>query len=184
VSARPVVGVVMGSDSDWPVMQAAVEVLDEFGVPAEADVVSAHRMPADMISYGQAAAGRGLKVIIAGAGGAAHLPGMLASVTTLPVIGVPVPLKYLDGLDSLLSIVQMPAGIPVATVAVGGARNAGLLAVRILATADPELSERMADFQRDLRAAAQAKGESLRAKVRVLRAGHELTPPPAPGHVL
>jgi 5-(carboxyamino)imidazole ribonucleotide mutase len=174
----------MGSDSDWPVMQAAVEVLEEFGVPAEADVVSAHRMPADMISYGQAAAGRGLKVIIAGAGGAAHLPGMLASVTTLPVIGVPVPLKHLDGLDSLLSMVQMPAGIPVATVAVGGARNAGLLALRILATADPQLSERMAEFQRDLRSAAQAKGESLRAKVRVMRAGHELTPPAAPGHEL
>ena len=184
MSARPVVGVVMGSDSDWPVMQAAVEVLEEFGVPAEADVVSAHRMPADMISYGQAAAGRGLKVIIAGAGGAAHLPGMLASVTTLPVIGVPVPLKHLDGLDSLLSMVQMPAGIPVATVAIGGARNAGLLALRILATADPQLSERMAEFQRDLRSAAQAKGESLRAKVRVLRAGHELTPPAAPGHEL
>ncbi|HEY2312216.1 MAG TPA: 5-(carboxyamino)imidazole ribonucleotide mutase, partial [Streptosporangiaceae bacterium] len=169
VSARPVVGVVMGSDSDWPVMQAAVEVLDEFGVVAEADVVSAHRMPTDMISYGQAAAGRGLKVIIAGAGGAAHLPGMLASVTTLPVIGVPVPLKHLDGLDSLLSIVQMPAGIPVATVAVGGARNAGLLAVRILAAADPELSERMAEFQHGLRSTAQARGEALRAKVRVLR---------------
>jgi 5-(carboxyamino)imidazole ribonucleotide mutase len=184
VSGRPVVAVVMGSDSDWPVMQAAVEVLDEFGVPAEADVVSAHRMPADMISYGQAAAGRGLKVIIAGAGGAAHLPGMLASVTTLPVIGVPVPLRHLDGLDSLLSMVQMPAGIPVATVAVGGARNAGLLALRILAASDPQLSERMAEFQRDLRSAAQAKGESLRAKVRVLRAGHELAPPPAPGHEL
>jgi 5-(carboxyamino)imidazole ribonucleotide mutase len=184
MSARPVVGVVMGSDSDWPVMQAAIEVLDEFGVPAEADVVSAHRMPADMISYGQAAAGRGLKVIIAGAGGAAHLPGMLASVTTLPVIGVPVPLRHLDGLDSLLSIAQMPAGIPVATMAVGGARNAGLLAVRILAASDPELSERMAQFQRDLRSAAQAKGEALRAKVRVLRAGHELGPPPAPGHEL
>jgi 5-(carboxyamino)imidazole ribonucleotide mutase len=183
-SAQPVVGVVMGSDSDWPVMQAAVEVLDEFGVPAEADVISAHRMPADMIAYGQAAAGRGLRVIIAGAGGAAHLPGMLASVTTLPVIGVPVPLKHLDGLDSLLSIVQMPAGIPVATVAVGGARNAGLLAIRILAVADPELSGRMAEFQADLRSAAQAKGESLRAKVRVLRAGHELTPPPAAGPVL
>ena len=184
MNGPPVVGVVMGSDSDWPVMQAAVEVLDEFGVPAEADVVSAHRMPTDMISYGQAAAGRGLKVIIAGAGGAAHLPGMLASVTTLPVIGVPVPLKHLDGLDSLLSIVQMPAGIPVATVAVGGARNAGLLAVRILAATDPELSERMAEFQRGLRSAAQAKGEALRAKVRVLRAGHDLAPPPAPGHEL
>jgi 5-(carboxyamino)imidazole ribonucleotide mutase len=184
VSAMPVVGVVMGSDSDWPVMQAAVDVLDEFGVPAEADVVSAHRMPADMISYGQAAAGRGLKVIIAGAGGAAHLPGMLASVTTLPVIGVPVPLRHLDGLDSLLSIVQMPAGIPVATVAVGGARNAGLLAVRILAVSDSRLSERMAEFQEGLRSTAQAKGEALRARVRVLDAGHELKPPPAPGHEL
>jgi 5-(carboxyamino)imidazole ribonucleotide mutase len=174
---RPVVGVVMGSDSDWPVMQAAVEVLDEFGVPAAADVVSAHRMPADMISYGQAAAGRGLRVIIAGAGGAAHLPGMLAAVTTLPVIGVPVPLKHLDGLDSLLSIVQMPAGIPVATVAVGGARNAGLLAVRILAVADPVLAERMAEFQTGLRSTAQAKGEALRAKLKAQRAGTDLAPP-------
>jgi len=171
----------MGSDSDWPVMGAAVEVLDEFGVAAEVDVVSAHRMPVDMIRYGQLAAGRGLKVIIAGAGGAAHLPGMLASVSTLPVIGVPVPLKHLDGLDSLLSIVQMPAGIPVATVAVGGARNAGLLAVRILAVTDPQLSARMAEFQGDLRSTAQAKGEALRAKVRVLRTGHELEPPSAPG---
>jgi 5-(carboxyamino)imidazole ribonucleotide mutase len=160
------VGVVMGSDSDWPVMAAAVEVLSEFGVPSEADVVSAHRMPADMISYGRTAAGRGLKVIIAGAGGAAHLPGMLASVTTLPVIGVPVALRHLDGLDSLLSIVQMPSGIPVATVAVGGARNAGLLAVRILALTDPDLSNRMVQFQEDLRSAAQAKGEALRQKVR------------------
>ena len=184
MNARPVVGVVMGSDSDWPVMQAAVEVLDEFGVPSEADVVSAHRMPTDMISYGQAAASRGVKVIIAGAGGAAHLPGMLASVTTLPVIGVPVPLKYLDGLDSLLSIVQMPAGIPVAAVAVGGARNAGLLAVRILAVGNAELSARMTEFQAGLRSTAQAKGQALRAKVRILRAAHELTPPPAPGHDL
>ena len=128
----------MGSDSDWPVMRAAAEALDEFGVRYEADVVSAHRMPHDMIGYGGAAAARGLKVIIAGAGGAAHLPGMLASVTPLPVIGVPVPLAHLDGLDSLLSIVQMPAGIPVATVAVGGARNAGLLAVRILAAVGPD----------------------------------------------
>ncbi len=181
MSAGPVVGVVMGSDSDWPVMQAAADVLDEFGVPSEADVVSAHRMPADMISYGQAAAGRGLRVIIAGAGGAAHLPGMLASVTTLPVIGVPVPLKYLDGLDSLLSIVQMPAGIPVATVAVGGARNAGLLAIRILAVSDPALAARMSDFQAGLRATAQAKGEALRAKVRVQRAGHQPHPPAGPG---
>src|SRR5215472_6660603 len=147
MTSQPVVSVVMGSDSDWPVMQAAVQALDEFGVPWEADVVSAHRMPADMISFGKSAAGRGIRVIIAGAGGAAHLPGMLASVTTLPVIGVPVPLAHLDGLDSLLSIVQMPAGIPVATVAVGGARNAGLLAVRILAASDPQLSNQMAEFQ-------------------------------------
>ncbi len=160
-----VVGVVMGSDSDWPVMQAAADVLAEFGVPFEADVMSAHRMPVDMISYGQSAAGRGLRVIIAGAGGAAHLPGMLASVTTLPVIGVPVPLKHLDGLDSLLSIVQMPAGIPVATVAVGGARNAGLLAVRILAVSDAGLALRMGEFQAGLRSAAQAKGEALRGKL-------------------
>ncbi|MGH3303518.1 MAG: 5-(carboxyamino)imidazole ribonucleotide mutase [Streptosporangiaceae bacterium] len=166
----------MGSDSDWPVMQAAVEVLDEFGVPSAADVVSAHRMPVDMIGYGQAAAGRGLRVIIAGAGGAAHLPGMLAAVTTLPVIGVPVPLQHLGGLDSLLSIVQMPAGIPVATVAVGGARNAGLLAVRILAVTDPVLSERMAEFQAGLRLTAQAKGEALRARLRVQRAGADLAP--------
>jgi 5-(carboxyamino)imidazole ribonucleotide mutase len=162
----PVVSVVMGSDSDWPVMQAAVEALDEFGVPSEADVVSAHRMPADMIAFGQAAAGRGIKVIIAGAGGAAHLPGMLASVTTLPVIGVPVPLAHLDGLDSLLSIVQMPAGIPVATVSVGGARNAGLLAVRILATGDPVLAEKVARFQSQLRDTALAKGERLRSSAR------------------
>jgi 5-(carboxyamino)imidazole ribonucleotide mutase len=180
-SGQPLVAVVMGSDSDWPVMQAAVEALEEFGVPSEADVVSAHRMPADMLSYGQTAAARGLKVIIAGAGGAAHLPGMLASVTTLPVIGVPVPLKHLDGLDSLLSIVQMPAGIPVATVAVGGARNAGLLAVRILAVSDPALAERMASFQADLRSTAQAKGESLRAKVRVLRSGQQPHPPTGSG---
>ncbi|MFI0417941.1 5-(carboxyamino)imidazole ribonucleotide mutase [Spongiactinospora sp. 9N601] len=152
----------MGSDSDWPVMQAAGEALAEFGVPYEADVVSAHRMPHEMIAYGERAAGRGLSVIIAGAGGAAHLPGMLASVTPLPVIGVPVPLKYLDGMDSLLSIVQMPAGVPVATVAVGGARNAGLLAVRILAAGDHALRERMVAFQDDLRAQAHAKGERLR----------------------
>ena len=175
----PVVGVVMGSDSDWPVMQAAVEVLAEFGVLAAADVVSAHRMPAEMISYGQSAASRGLRVIIAGAGGAAHLPGMLASVTTLPVIGVPVPLKHLDGLDSLLSIVQMPAGIPVATVAVGGARNAGLLAVRILAVGDPALSAKMAEFQAGLRATAQAKGEALRARMHARGTGEELAAPPS-----
>jgi len=155
----------MGSDSDWPVMVAAAEALDEFGVSYEADVVSAHRMPREMIAYGEQAAERGLRVIIAGAGGAAHLPGMLASVTPLPVIGVPVPLKYLDGLDSLLSIVQMPAGIPVATVAVGGARNAGLLAVRILAAADGALRERMAEFQTRLTAQAHAKGAALRDQI-------------------
>jgi 5-(carboxyamino)imidazole ribonucleotide mutase len=156
------VGVVMGSDSDWPVMKAAAEALDEFDVPYEADVVSAHRMPHEMITYGTGAASRGLQVIIAGAGGAAHLPGMLASVSPLPVIGVPVPLKYLDGMDSLLSIVQMPAGVPVAAVAVGNARNAGLLAVRILAASDPDLRERMEEFQRDLHDQAKAKGDRLR----------------------
>jgi 5-(carboxyamino)imidazole ribonucleotide mutase len=165
MDGRPVVGVVMGSDSDWPVMEAAVTALTEFGVPWEADVVSAHRMPREMISYGAGAAGRGLRVIIAGAGGAAHLPGMLAAVTPLPVIGVPVPLAHLDGMDSLLSVVQMPAGVPVATVAVGGARNAGLLAVRILAAADDDLRHRMSEFQDELRAAAQAKGAALRARL-------------------
>ena len=168
MSESPLVGVVMGSDSDWPVMEAASLALDEFDVPHEVDVVSAHRMPAQMLDYGRTAAERGLRVIVAGAGGAAHLPGMLASVTTLPVIGVPVPLAQLDGLDSLLSIVQMPAGVPVATVAVGNARNAGLLAVRILAAGEGELAqswrERMADFQDDLRETAAAKGEALRRK--------------------
>src|SRR4029450_7585848 len=137
---RPRVGIVMGSDSDWPVMGAAGQALREFGVSFEADVVSAHRMPDAMITYGRAAHTRGLEVIIAGAGGAAHLPGMLASVSPLPVIGVPVPLKYLDGMDSLLSIVQMPGGIPVATVAIGNAKNAGILAARILGTSDPDMS--------------------------------------------
>jgi len=165
MSEQALVGVVMGSDSDWPVMSAAAAVLGEFGVPYEADVVSAHRMPQDMIAYGEAAAGRGLKVIIAGAGGAAHLPGMLASVTPLPVIGVPVPLAHLDGLDSLLSIVQMPAGIPVAAVAVGGARNAGLLAVRILASSDEALRRRLVEFAGELRKAAQDKGAALRARL-------------------
>jgi 5-(carboxyamino)imidazole ribonucleotide mutase len=167
-SAGPVVGVVMGSDSDWPVMQAAAEALDEFGVPYEADVVSAHRMPRDMIEYGASAQERGLRVIIAGAGGAAHLPGMLASVTPLPVIGVPVPLANLSGLDSLLSIVQMPAGIPVATVAVGGARNAGLLAVRILASADTPagagLRAALSEYAVSLADQARAKGAALRAR--------------------
>jgi 5-(carboxyamino)imidazole ribonucleotide mutase len=162
--SRPLVGLVMGSDSDWPVMRAAAIALTEFGVPHEADVVSAHRMPREMIEYGSTAAERGLRVIIAGAGGAAHLPGMLASVTPLPVIGVPVPLKHLDGMDSLLSIVQMPAGVPVATVSIGGARNAGLLAVRILAAADPDLQRRMRQFQDELAATARAKGEALRAQ--------------------
>jgi len=143
----PLVGVVMGSDSDWPVMEAAATVLDDFDVPFEVDVVSAHRMPRAMLAYGEQAAGRGLKVIVAGAGGAAHLPGMLASVTPLPVIGVPVPLEHLDGMDSLLSIVQMPGGVPVATVSVAGARNAGLLAVGILATTRPDLRERLRTFR-------------------------------------
>jgi len=158
------VGIVMGSDSDWPVMKLAAEALEEFGIAYEADVVSAHRMPAEMLAYGQEAAGRGLSVIIAGAGGAAHLPGMLAAVTPLPVIGVPVPLKYLDGMDSLLSIVQMPAGVPVATVAIGGARNAGLLAVRILGATDPALQEQMTAFQAELKAVAEAKGAVVRGQ--------------------
>jgi 5-(carboxyamino)imidazole ribonucleotide mutase len=158
----PVVGIVMGSDSDWPVMKAAAEALDEFGVAYEADVVSAHRMPEEMVAYGRAAAGRGLRVIIAGAGGAAHLPGMLASVTPLPVIGVPVPLRYLDGMDSLLSIVQMPGGVPVATVGVGNAKNAGLLAVRILGASDEDLRVKLTDYQESLRTTAQEKGKIVR----------------------
>src|SRR5690349_25077361 len=155
----------MGSDSDWPVMKAAGEALTELGVPWEADVVSAHRMPEEMLAYGKEAAGRGLSVVIAGAGGAAHLPGMLAAVTPLPVIGVPVPLKYLDGMDSLLSIVQMPAGVPVATVSVGGARNAGLLAVRILAASDEALQTKMARFQADLEQLVLDKDAALRKRV-------------------
>lgn len=158
----PVVGIIMGSDSDWPVMEAAATALAEFGVPYEADVVSAHRMPREMVAYAESAAGRGLRVIIAGAGGAAHLPGMVASLTPLPVIGVPIPLSHLDGLDSLLSIAQMPAGVPVATVAVGNARNAGLLAVRILATYAPDLLRRMEDFQSALRESALEKGARVR----------------------
>jgi 5-(carboxyamino)imidazole ribonucleotide mutase len=161
--SRPRVGLVMGSDSDWAVMSAAGSALREFNVSFEAEVVSAHRMPDAMIKYGRTAHTRGLEVIIAGAGGAAHLPGMLASVTPLPVIGVPVPLKYLDGMDSLLSIVQMPAGVPVATVAIGNARNAGLLAVRILAANDPGLQQQMIDFQDQLRQVAEAKGQAVRA---------------------
>ena len=166
MSDAPLVGVVMGSDSDWPVMRAATDALAEFGVPFEVDVVSAHRQPDKMLAYGRDAATRGLRVLVAGAGGAAHLPGMLAAVTPLPVIGVPVPLAHLDGMDSLLSIVQMPAGVPVATVSVGGARNAGLLAVRILAAGEGPDADRlrtaMASFQEGLRGQADAKGERLR----------------------
>ncbi|MFC9595664.1 5-(carboxyamino)imidazole ribonucleotide mutase [Streptomyces sp. NPDC056944] len=164
-ATAPVVGIAMGSDSDWTVMEAAAQALDEFEIPYEVNVLSAHRMPREMIAYGEEAAGRGIQAIIAGAGGAAHLPGMLASVTPLPVIGVPVPLKYLDGMDSLLSIVQMPAGIPVATVSVAGARNAGLLAARILAASDADLRARMTDFLQELNDQATEKGKRLRAKV-------------------
>ncbi|WP_084701426.1 5-(carboxyamino)imidazole ribonucleotide mutase [Cryptosporangium arvum] len=159
------VGLIMGSDSDWPTMKAAAEALTEFGVDHEVRVVSAHRTPRAMLDYAESAADRGLKVIVAGAGGAAHLPGMVASMTPLPVIGVPVPLKYLDGMDSLLSIVQMPAGVPVATVSIGGARNAGLLAVRILAATDETLRARMATFQDDLRALVATKDEALQKEL-------------------
>ena len=163
--ALPRVGVIMGSDSDWPVMQAAAEALAEFEVPFEVGVVSAHRTPGRMLEYARGAAGRGVEVIIAGAGGAAHLPGMVASATPLPVIGVPVPLATLDGMDSLLSIVQMPAGVPVACVSIGGARNAGLLAVRILASSDPVLRARMEAFQEDLEAQVLAKDNALRERL-------------------
>jgi 5-(carboxyamino)imidazole ribonucleotide mutase len=159
------VGIVMGSDSDWPVMEGAAEALKEFDVAHEVRVVSAHRTPRQMLDWASAAAGRGLRVIIAGAGGAAHLPGMVASMTPLPVIGVPVPLKHLDGMDSLLSIVQMPAGVPVATVSIGGARNAGLLAVRILAASDQTLLARMAQFQGELAETAKAKDAELQKKL-------------------
>jgi 5-(carboxyamino)imidazole ribonucleotide mutase len=162
MTEQPRVGIVMGSDSDWPTMEAAATALGEFGIAYEADVVSAHRMPDEMLAYGRDAHGRGLEVIVAGAGGAAHLPGMLAAVTPLPVIGVPVPLKHLDGMDSLLSIVQMPAGVPVATVSIGNARNAGLLAVRILAAGDAALTEQMVAFQAALADSARAKGEKIR----------------------
>jgi 5-(carboxyamino)imidazole ribonucleotide mutase len=160
------VGVIMGSDSDWSVMKAAAEALAEFGVGYEVGVVSAHRTPTKMIEYARSAAARGLRVIIAGAGGAAHLPGMVAAATPLPVIGVPVPLKYLDGMDSLLSIVQMPAGVPVATVSIGGARNAGLLAVRILAASDEALRVRMSAFQTNLESLVEEKDAALRATLR------------------
>lgn len=163
--AKPRVGVIMGSDSDWSVMQDAAHALAEFDVPFEVGVVSAHRTPDRMLDYARTAAGRGIDVIIAGAGGAAHLPGMVASATPLPVIGVPVPLAKLDGLDSLLSIVQMPAGVPVATVSIGGARNAGLLAVRILGGADQDLRGRVEAFQADLAAAVLEKDSELRDRL-------------------
>jgi 5-(carboxyamino)imidazole ribonucleotide mutase len=159
----PVVGIVMGSDSDWPTMKAAADACAEFGIPFETRVVSAHRTPDDMARYGKTAHRRGLKVIIAGAGGAAHLPGMLASHTPLPVIGVPVQSRALQGLDSLLSIVQMPSGVPVATVAIGAGRNAGLLAVEILATADPALQQRLLDFKATMAAESRAKNRTLGA---------------------
>ena len=160
--STPAVGLIMGSVSDWPTMEAAAEALAEFGIRFEVGVVSAHRTPQRMLDYARDAASRGIRVIIAGAGGAAHLPGMVASATPLPVIGVPVPLKYLDGMDSLLSIVQMPAGVPVATVSIGGARNAGLLAVRILGASDPALQERMSAFQDSLEAMVLEKDRALR----------------------
>jgi 5-(carboxyamino)imidazole ribonucleotide mutase len=162
---QPRVGLIMGSDSDWSVMEDAAHALMEFDVPFEVGVVSAHRTPARMLEYAASAAGRGIEVIVAGAGGAAHLPGMVASATPLPVIGVPVPLARLDGLDSLLSIVQMPAGVPVATVSIGGARNAGLLAVRILGAADSRLRERMENFQADLEQAVLQKDAALRSRL-------------------
>lgn len=162
----PAVGVIMGSDSDWPTMRAAAEALTEFQVEHEVRVISAHRTPHAMLEYAAGAADRGLKVIIAGAGGAAHLPGMVASATPLPVIGVPVPLRHLDGMDSLLSIVQMPAGVPVATVSIGGARNAGLLAVRILAATDPALRQAMADYQSGLAALVAEKDARLQETAR------------------
>ncbi|MQY23375.1 5-(carboxyamino)imidazole ribonucleotide mutase [Nocardia macrotermitis] len=164
-ASGPEVGLIMGSDSDWPTMQAAAEALAEFDIRFEVGVVSAHRTPQRMLDYARDAASRGLRVIIAGAGGAAHLPGMVAAATPLPVIGVPVPLKYLDGMDSLLSIVQMPAGVPVATVSIGGARNAGLLAVRILATTDPTLRTRMEQFQAGLETMVLEKDAALRTRL-------------------
>nr|WP_153303464.1 5-(carboxyamino)imidazole ribonucleotide mutase [Plantibacter flavus] len=165
LDAPPLVGVVMGSDSDWNVMSDAAQVLREFGVPFEVEVLSAHRTPEKMIAYGKAAHGRGVKVVIAGAGGAAHLPGMLASVTTLPVVGVPVPLSRLDGLDSLLSIVQMPAGVPVATVSIGGAKNAALIAVKILATADDALHQALVAYAEALADSVEEKNRNLKAQL-------------------
>jgi len=163
--SRPIVAVVMGSDSDWPVMKAAADTLTEFGIAHEVEVVSAHRTPRKLVEFGSSARGRGLKVIIAGAGGAAHLPGMLASVTPLPVIGVPVPLKNLDGMDSLLSIVQMPAGVPVAAVSIGGARNAALVAIKMLATGDDALLDRLEDFAKDLEKQVDDKNRALKSQL-------------------
>ena len=158
------VAIIMGSDSDWPVMEEAAKVLDAFAISYTAEVLSAHRMPLEMVEFAQAAKAKGFKIIIAGAGGAAHLPGMVASLTTLPVIGVPVPLKNLDGMDSLLSIVQMPAGIPVATVGVGNAKNAGLLAARILGISDEEISSKVGDALKEINEEAKTKGANLTAR--------------------
>lgn len=163
--ANPLVGVIMGSDSDWNVMSEAAAVLKEFGIEFEVEVLSAHRTPERMVEWGKAAAGRGIKVIIAGAGGAAHLPGMVASVTTLPVVGVPVPLARLDGMDSLLSIVQMPAGIPVATVSIGGAKNAGILAARIIGAHDSAISAKLAAFAENLKDQVAEKNAKLKASL-------------------
>lgn len=163
--ANALVGVVMGSDSDWSVMSDAAQVLKDFGIEYEVEVLSAHRTPEKMIEWGKSAASRGIKVVIAGAGGAAHLPGMLASVTTLPVIGVPVPLSKLDGMDSLLSIVQMPAGIPVATVSIAGAKNAGILAARILSTSDSSIEEKLVDYGKSLAALVEEKNNLLQQEI-------------------
>ena len=163
---NPLVAVVMGSDSDWSVMSDAAQALKDFGIEYEVEVLSAHRTPERMIDWGKAAASRGIKVIIAGAGGAAHLPGMLASVTTLPVVGVPVPLGKLDGMDSLLSIVQMPAGIPVATVSIGGAKNAGILAARILSTADKKLEQKLVDYGVSLSDLVAEKNTQLQNQIK------------------
>lgn len=163
--ANPLVGVVMGSDSDWSVMSDAAQVLKDFGIEYQVEVLSAHRTPEKMIEWGKTAAGRGFKVVIAGAGGAAHLPGMLASVTTLPVIGVPVPLSKLDGMDSLLSIVQMPAGIPVATVSIGGAKNAGILAARILSTSNKDLEAKLVEYGNSLAALVEEKNNLLQQEI-------------------
>jgi 5-(carboxyamino)imidazole ribonucleotide mutase len=162
---NPLVSLVMGSDSDWKVMSDAATALDEFGIAREVEVVSAHRTPRKLMEFGTGARDRGIRVIIAGAGGAAHLPGMLASLTTLPVIGVPVPLARLDGLDSLLSIVQMPAGVPVATVSIGGARNAGILAARILSVADPELADKLSAFAASLEQTVERKNAELKSSL-------------------